>query len=865
METDGTYEARGTETDGAYEARGTRGDAPERAGNRRPPSPPSPPPVPAQAPAPAQGPSPAQAPAPPGGPAASSSAPAPEGVPAPETASAPPGVPPRPSAPPPRPSGPPTGGSEQPSRAGSAVVAWLDAPRPRAGLGIWRFRYVEPPRREPARLAPITVAGLLIPLAVGLILWSAWRRGTVPYLWIPLQTLTPAEWWHSGTTSPRDWRGAEAHVVYSGVVFLLIAYAVARLGSWGKVVHHYLDRFGPGTRAALTAAGALAALVFVWPSAFGVGWDPLPIAQPVLSLVVLVGDGYTVLTSPFLVYPLYAVITAAVVWPFARVGGWLPLFKRWRSRSPRPAGAAAPEPPASQWPELRAAGEPRAAEVLTAEVRAGRMNDVDVARVRRAWTLARGDARRRAAFVDTVVAQGAEAALHPSGGRDLSRRAAEHDLLLGQVRLGRYAPAERTPHAYQGAGAALDAGLLGTSLLAVGPSGAGKTRTLTAPLVESLTLQALTGACAVVAVGAAGAPLGPDDAYDVVIRLGDPASRHDLDLYAGATDPDEAAALLAEGLVGDVEGVETRRAATALAQLIGPYREAYGAFPGVPALRELLEGRPETLQGLLGRLPADAAPGMRRELESRIRQAGTAADVGPALADRLASLDRPVFAEFFGGGSGVRPFSLRSVGTHPLRVRVALPEGGHEETGRLLARLLLAQFQAVARADTGRRHFVCLVLDDAAGALTPGTVRGLARLRPQNAGVVLALRTLAEVPEALHGQLLAAVGCRMAYSGVTTWDGRAFAEAWGTERVETTEVAHHTVFADQPMTRALHAVRKMITGKAVTTDAVTVREVERERWSASELAHEVPAGHAVLSLTDVRGGSTPPLLVDLRG
>jgi hypothetical protein len=83
--------------------------------------------------------------------------------------------------------------------------------------------------------------------------------------------------------------------------------------------------------------------------------------------------------------------------------------------------------------------------------------------------------------------------------------------------------------------------------------------------------------------------------------------------------------------------------------------------------------------------------------------------------------------------------------------------------------------------------------------------------------------------------------------------------------VETTEVAQHTVFADQPMTRALHAVRKMITGKAVTTDAVTVREVERERWSASELAHEVPAGHAVLSLTHVRGESTPPLLVDLRG
>ncbi|CAM5657781.1 hypothetical protein SNARM312S_03308 [Streptomyces narbonensis] len=106
----------------------------------------------------------------------------------------------------------------------------------------------------------------------------------------------------------------------------------------------------------------------------------------------------------------------------------------------------------------------------------------------------------------------------------------------------------------------------------------------------------------------------------------------------------------------------------------------------------------------------------------------------------------------------------------------------------------------------------------------------------------------------------------MAFAGLPTWDGRAFAErARGTERVETTEVAHHTVFADQPMTRAFHALRKLVTGKAVTTEAVTVREVERQRWSASDLAHAVPPGHAVLSLTHVRGEHTPPLLVELRG
>ncbi|MFB7452480.1 ATP/GTP-binding protein [Streptomyces sp. NPDC056194] len=780
----------------------------------------------------------------------------------------PPSVPPVPAhapahvpAPPPRPASAPAG------RA--AVAEWLDTPRPTVGAGIWRFRHVPPMPKGADRLAPVTVVGMLIPVALALVVWTAYQRGTLPYMYVVLRALTPTDWWYTGTT-PRDWHGYAAHEVLGGVVFIGLVSAITALGSWNKVIRYYLDRLQPAGRAALTGAAALIALAFVWPEALGGDWAPLPVVPAVLQLVALITGGFEVFASPFVVYSLYAVIAVAVLWPFARLGEWAAFARSRRARSV----AVAPVEPASvtspsHWPEVRRSGQLRAADLLSAEVAAERMNDVDVARVRRVWQDTDRDAVRRAALVDTVLREGAAAYTHPSGDRDVPNRRATHDLFVGQVRIGRYTAAERTPQAYHGAGLALDPGLLGTSLLVVGPSGAGKTRSLVAPVVESLTLQALTGACAVVAVGAAAAPLGPEEAYDVVVRLGDPTSPYDLDLYAGSTDPDEAAAFLAEGLVGDMAGVEHRRAATALAQLIGPYRTAYGRFPTVPVLRELLEARPETLQALLDRLSEDEAPVMRRELDSRIRQIGTATDVGPVLADRLAVLDRPLFAEFFGGGQeggqDVRPFSLRAVAQHPMRVRISLPQGSHEEAARLLTRLLLAQFQHVTRDRAGRGHLACLVLDEAVGALTAGTVRGLQRLRPQNAAVVLALRTLTEVPESLHGPLLAAVGCRMAMAGMSTWDGRAFAEAWGTERVETTEVAHHTVFADQPMTRAIHALRKLVTGKAVTTEAVTVREVERERWSASDLAHAVPPGHAVLSLSHVRGEHVPPMLVDLRG
>ncbi|MFJ3984235.1 ATP/GTP-binding protein [Streptomyces fungicidicus] len=786
---------------------------------------------------------------------------------------------PRPAGPPDVPATPPRPGHAPgvppvPGRAPrpSSTAEWLDADRPAARPGIWRYGY-QPPKPVPERIAPVTVAGMLVPLALAALVWSLWQRGITSYQMAPLRLFTPEDWWWGGTVaSPRVFEGrevpapgAEALVVYEGVSFAVLAVAVAVLGSWRAIVRHYVVRRPQPARALVAAVLALVALSFVFPGAFPVvGWSPVPVVDPLLSLTVLITDSYDLMASSFYTNTLYAVVTLLVVWPFARLGGWLPYAKELLAArgGSTAAGTAVPERPRSQWPGLRDAGQHEAADLLTAEVAGGRMNDVDCTRVEHAFAVARRGGAP-AAFRDTVLREAGAAWTHPSGARDLPRRRARHDLFAGQVRIGGWAAAERAPGAYQGAGAALGPDVLGTSLLAVGPSGSGKTRTLVEPVTESLALQALTGRCAVVAVSAAGSPLGADDAFDVIVRIGDPSSVHDLDPYAESDDPDEAAAILAEALAGDLDTAGARGAATTLAQLLGPFRAVHGRFPTLPELRELLEGEETALTALRTALSASGDDVMRRELDARARQTGTPGDTGRTLADRLALLNRPVFADFFGGGGPGRPFSLRAVAHHPLRVRIDLPERGHEEAGRLITRLVLAQFLAVVRE--GRRaHFACLVLDDATGTVTAESVRRIQRLRSQNAGVLLALRTVADVPEALHGPLYGAVGCRMAFSGVTTWDGNRFAQTWGTEWVETTEVAKHTVFADQPMTRALHALRKLVTGRAVTTDAVTVRQVERERWSASELAHSVPAGHAVLSLTDVKGEHAPPLLVDLR-
>ncbi|MFD9118888.1 ATP-binding protein [Streptomyces bottropensis] len=571
-------------------------------------------------------------------------------------------------------------------------------------------------------------------------------------------------------------------------------------------------------------------------------------------------------------YVWYTVVALAILVGVGRLGRWGEVWRRYgapRFRQPRNRQVVPPpEDDPAQWNQLRQAGAVDAAERLVVEGAAGLMRDVDHARIMRAWQGVRSGRHSLATFTGAVLKDGAAACLHPSGERDLPARLARHDLVTGQVRLGGTVDDPRNPYAYRGTGLALGPDLLGTSLLAVGPAGSGKTGSVVWPVAESLCLHALAGRAAVVVVGAAGAGLGPADAYDVVVRIGNPESVYDLDLYGGTTDPDEAAAVLAEALVGDLAdphpGGDSRRSTTVLAQLLGPYRAVHGRFPSVPQLRQLLDGSPGPLGELRKGLQAAGQESLLRELDARERQLGHPGDVGSVLADRVALLDRPAFATFFDTSGQSRPFSLRAL-DHPVRVRIDLPERGHSDASRILARLVLAQFTASVAVREDRSLFACLVLDDATGVVTPEAVRGIQRLRSTNAGTVLTLRTLDDVPRPLRGPLLGATGCRMALSGLTPWDGQDFAEVWGKEWTEARDVTDRQIIADSPAGKAWHALRRMITGHAPTARAVTVRQVERERWSASELAHGVPPGHAVLSLTTVRGEHAPPLLVDLRG
>ncbi|WP_247748712.1 ATP/GTP-binding protein [Streptomyces sp. 4R-3d] len=798
-------------TDGTHDSRGTRPNpVPRPAGP--PPQPPTPPPS-----------------APP--PSASSESP---------VAQPPGSAPSRHPAPSGSPALPPSPTHAPDPGIGASVADWLRIPRPQAEPGVWRLghrpRPPEAPQQVPARQL---FSGALVAYLCGWLVWSLLWNGYLGGWWffadrwwfLPVQWLTPEGW--QLNDSPYFAVYTAASYLYYLLLIGLLAVGFGRIGNWNEVWRRY--------------------------------------GVPLWPLFVLLPGFWREQWLPWVSNIYYVLLVAAVLAVVGRAGTWPPVRRRLGMATedePPPPPPAEADP--ADWPELRAAGLTEAAAKLAEAVRRGTLGDVDYARIRRAWQGVRTRPERLPAFTDTVRAHGAGACAHPSGERDLPLRTANHDLATGQVRIGTVADHPRNPYARRTTGLALEPGLLGTSLLAVGPAGSGKTVRLVRPVVESLCLQALANRAAVVAVTAYGAALAPNDSFDLVIAVGRPGATHDLDLYGSADDPDEAARTLSEALVGDLAaglpGGDRRRAATALAQLIGPYRSVHGHFPAVPELRELIGGSPVAVQGLRTALESSGDPGAAaqlRELDARERQSTRGDDIGVLLAERLAFLDRPAFAEFFRTDGSGRSFSLRAI-EHPLRVRIDLPERGHAEASRIIARLLLAQFTDAALARTDRSLFACLVLDDATYTVTGDSVRAIQRLRSANAGVVLALRTLEDVPDPLRGPLLGAVGCRMAFSGLGPWDGGRFAESWGTEWVQTRDVTNRQIISDEPLTKALHFMRRLVTGKAATAEAVTVREVERERWSASELAHSVPAGHAVLSLTTVGGEHAPPMLVDLR-
>lgn len=511
------------------------------------------------------------------------------------------------------------------------------------------------------------------------------------------------------------------------------------------------------------------------------------------------------------------------------------------------------------WDPIRASHS-ELAEHLDELANGADFGDVDRARIAHSIARARHDPAELERLADAVLREHGAALVHPSHQRNLPEpRFALHNLLAGQVRLGEVVPDHRSDYEVVG-DFGLDLDVLRTSLLVIGPPGSGKTRGIAIPVVEHLSLAALTGKASMVVVDPKSTDFAYDGWFDVTIDPLNPSCG--FSLFGGSRTADVAADRLASALlpprVTDDKAYFIDASKNALYACLEPFHVAYERWPTVPELLGLLRAEQSAVDGVKSRLKGPGAKELKALLDTRRSQIQRTADPAASLVERFALLDRPSLRKLLDHPGPT--FQMHDL-NRPVRVRVSLPEAEYPDASRILARLVVSQFvQITSSSEADRSIFKCLVIDEAGRFVDDYVARGVQKLRSNNAGLVLLTQTMTDFPPDVRATVFGSTGCKAVFGGIDPADADIFSRWFGDQYVTETTINRS----------ATSGVRYDQYGSAdgrteSQTAGYSARRIERARWTVSDIITGVPPAHALMSLARSNGARVGPVLVNLRG
>lgn len=402
---------------------------------------------------------------------------------------------------------------------------------------------------------------------------------------------------------------------------------------------------------------------------------------------------------------------------------------------------------------------------------------------------------------------------------------------------------------------------LRTSMMVIGPPGSGKTGGLAVPVVEDLSLGALSGAASMVVIDPKGTDSSYDGWFDITIDPLNPT--HGFSLVGGAPDAAQAADRLADALLptnmSDDKAYFRDASYNALYDCLGPFHTAYERWPTIRELLSLLRAN----QDAIGKVKSGLKGVTDRtycidHLHNRERQA-QGSHPAASLVERFARLDRPALRKIFDHPKTV---AMRDI-NRSTRGRFALPDAEYLEASRIIARLVVSQFvRTTAAADTNTSIFKGLVMDEAGRYVDDYVTHGVQKVRSNNAGLVLLTQSFADFPEDVRNTVVGSTGCKAVLGGVDLLTADHLSQWFGDEWItDTTITRGHSTGVNYDITPFPH-----LTGyRKQQGQSVSSRRIERARWTPSDIISRIPIGHSVTALSTTDGHRVGPMLINHRG
>jgi TraM recognition site of TraD and TraG len=217
----------------------------------------------------------------------------------------------------------------------------------------------------------------------------------------------------------------------------------------------------------------------------------------------------------------------------------------------------------------------------------------------------------------------------------------------------------------------------------------------------------------------------------------------------------------------------------------------------------------------------------------------------------------------------------------PLLIRLALPVAENPRIAPIIGRIILTQFNfAVLSPNCNREILKIAAVDEAHNFITASIAKGMAQARSNNAGFMLALQTLSQIPDdSVLDTIFAASGNKLVMAGVGDKDALRFSKTYG--EIELPYITHSrsqgtssstTSGTSSGSSRQFGGESNLTGGNTNSNTSTTTNNTKnkstntqlkfRALFSPAEI-RGLPQYHAIIESSDAFGQRWSPMLLDM--